>query len=90
MTAAPHHTTRRGFLGAGAAAAAAALGAPEAAFGADRPNVILIVVDTLRADHVYGDRARTPNMDALVRDGHPLHARPPGGDAHGAGAQHAA
>jgi len=31
--------------------------------------VVLIVVDTLRADHVYGDRARTPNMDALARDG---------------------
>ena len=35
----------------------------------DRPNVVLIVVDTLRADHVYGSRARTPNMDALARDG---------------------
>ena len=31
--------------------------------------MIVIVVDTLRADHVYGDRARTPNMDALVREG---------------------
>ena len=69
VTAAPHHTTRRGFIGAGAAAAATALGAPDTAFGADRPNVILIVVDSLRADHVYGDRARTPNMDALVREG---------------------
>ena len=35
----------------------------------DRLNVVVIVVDTLRADHVYGDRARTPNMDALARDG---------------------
>ncbi len=35
----------------------------------DRPNVVVIVVDTLRADHVYGNRARTPNMDALARDG---------------------
>ena len=35
----------------------------------DTPNVVLIVVDTLRADHVYGNRARTPNMDALARDG---------------------
>jgi len=70
MTPAPHHTTRRGFIGASASAAAAAtLGAPDSAFGADRPNVILIVVDSLRADHVYGDRARTPNMDALVREG---------------------
>lgn len=31
--------------------------------------MVLIVVDTLRADHVYGNRARTPNMDALARDG---------------------
>jgi arylsulfatase A-like enzyme len=31
--------------------------------------VVVIVVDTLRADHVYGDRARTPNMDALAREG---------------------
>ncbi|CAN5548745.1 hypothetical protein BH20ACT19_BH20ACT19_12500 [soil metagenome] len=30
---------------------------------------MVIIVDTLRADHVYGDRARTPNMDALARDG---------------------
>ena len=29
----------------------------------------MIVVDTLRADHVYGSRIRTPNMDALVRRG---------------------
>ena len=32
----------------------------------EHPNVLVIVVDTLRADHVYGDRARTPNMDALI------------------------
>jgi arylsulfatase A-like enzyme len=31
--------------------------------------VVLIVVDTLRTDHVYGNRARTPNMDALARRG---------------------
>jgi arylsulfatase A-like enzyme len=35
----------------------------------DRPNVVLIVVDTLRTDHIYGNRARTPNMDALARRG---------------------
>ncbi len=29
----------------------------------------MIIVDTLRADHVYGNGARTPNMDALARDG---------------------
>ncbi len=31
--------------------------------------MVLIIVDTLRADHVYGNRARTPNMDSLARDG---------------------
>ena len=30
---------------------------------------MLVIVDTLRADHVYGDRARTPNIDALAREG---------------------
>ena len=30
---------------------------------------MVIVIDTLRADHVYGNGARTPNMDALARDG---------------------
>jgi len=40
--------------------------------GFDSPNVILITIDTLRADHVgcYGDRsAATPNLDALARAG---------------------
>lgn len=34
-------------------------------------NVIFIVVDTLRADHVscYGDRASTPHMDTLAAQG---------------------
>jgi len=35
-------------------------------------SVLLVTIDTLRADHVgaYGDtRARTPNLDALARDG---------------------
>src|ERR687895_862507 len=63
-------TTRRRFLeAAGASAALAALGPPDLARAADRPNVVLIVVDTLRADHVYGNRARTPNIDALARRG---------------------
>jgi arylsulfatase A-like enzyme len=42
------------------------------AAGAHRPNVLLITIDTLRADHVgcYGSRtARTPAMDALAREG---------------------
>lgn len=39
---------------------------------AARPNVILITIDTLRADHlgVYGDHdAATPTLDALARHG---------------------
>jgi arylsulfatase A-like enzyme len=31
--------------------------------------VLVIIVDSLRADHVYGSRARTPNMDELGRAG---------------------
>lgn len=37
-----------------------------------RPNVFLVTIDTLRADHVgcYGDaQARTPAMDSLAKDG---------------------
>jgi arylsulfatase A-like enzyme len=60
-------TTRREFLHAGASAAA--LGTEAFARGHDGPNIVLLVVDTLRADHVYGDRARTPNIDALARAG---------------------
>lgn len=39
---------------------------------ADRPDMVLVVVDTMRADHVgiYGDpRPDTPAIDALARDG---------------------
>jgi arylsulfatase A-like enzyme len=35
----------------------------------DRPNVVLIVIDTLRADHAFGAGARTPNIDGLAREG---------------------
>ena len=64
--------SRREFLEAGAAAAlAAALPSPALAAAQARPNIVLIVVDTLRADHVsaYGGRARTPNIDALAARG---------------------
>jgi arylsulfatase A-like enzyme len=63
--------TRREILTAGAAAGAA-LAVPLMSGGARaavRPNVLVIIVDTLRADHVFGDRARTPNIDALARAG---------------------
>jgi arylsulfatase A-like enzyme len=62
--------TRREFLAAGAAvgtaayAAACSQGEPR-----ERPNVVLIVLDTLRADHAYGSGARTPAIDELVRRG---------------------
>ncbi len=63
-------TTRRRFLQT-AGTSAAVLSVPGGAVArlGDRPNVVVIVVDTLRADHAYGTRARTPNMDALARDG---------------------
>lgn len=45
---------------------------PEQASLSERPNILLYVVDTLRADHVgtYGyDRGTTPHLDALARRG---------------------
>jgi arylsulfatase A-like enzyme len=37
----------------------------------DRPNIVLVIIDSLRTDHVgaYGGRrARTPNLDAFARE----------------------
>jgi arylsulfatase A-like enzyme len=66
--------TRRAFVGtAGALVGGGALAfeaMPGAAAG-DGRNVVLIVIDSLRADHLgcYGARGmRTPNIDALARD----------------------
>ena len=61
--------SRRRFLQvSGAAAASAALGEAGAfARRPDRPNVLLVIVDSLRADAVYERGVRTPNMDALAR-----------------------
>ena len=64
-------TTRRRFLQA-AGASAAVLAGCEMSPGQsddDQPNVVVIVVDNLRADHVYGDLAKTPTIDALAREG---------------------
>jgi arylsulfatase A-like enzyme len=64
--------TRREFLEAGASAAlAATLSDPGAWAAARRPNFVVVIVDTLRADYVsaYGGRARTPNIDELARRG---------------------
>jgi arylsulfatase A-like enzyme len=62
--------TRRELLEAGAAASAMAA-LPRAAQAPQRPNLVLIVLDTVRADYVgsYGGRARTPNIDSLARRG---------------------
>jgi arylsulfatase len=34
-----------------------------------RPNVLLVTIDSLRADHVYGEAASTPAHDSLAEDG---------------------
>jgi arylsulfatase A-like enzyme len=64
--------TRRQLLEA--AGASVAVGALDASAFAQRPagpNVLLIVIDSLRSDYVgaYGSRVRTPNIDTLARDG---------------------
>jgi arylsulfatase A-like enzyme len=64
--------TRRHFLeAAGAGAAAAAFGPGRFGRRPDGPNVLVLIVDTLRADHVgaYGGRAYTPEIDALAAAG---------------------
>ena len=64
------HLTRRRFLEASAGAAVTAAIEPAAfAKTPDGPNVVLFVVDSLRADAVYDSWVRTPNMDALRRRG---------------------
>ncbi len=77
-------TSRRTFLQAGVGLAGSALlghmGAPAASAGAPaaravaaraRPNVLLLVVDTLRADYLgcHGADVATPNIDQLAREG---------------------
>jgi arylsulfatase A-like enzyme len=67
----PTPRTRRGFLQASAAVAAGAAFGEPGAFAArpDAPNVILVIVDSLRADAVYGRHVHTPTIDALMRQG---------------------
>lgn len=73
-------TSRRELLQAGVGlAGAAVLGqlGPASAAGSSRlaartrPNLLLLVVDTLRADHLgcYGADVSTPNIDRLAREG---------------------
>jgi arylsulfatase A-like enzyme len=64
--------TRRTFLASAAAAALAPyLDGVAAAAGGTRPNIVLVIIDTLRADYVgaYGGRAYTPNIDSLAARG---------------------
>ena len=69
--------TRRQFISSAGAAAAApgvVLSASARRYTSRKkadvhPNIVVIVVDTLRSDHVYGDSAKTPNMDVLLREG---------------------
>jgi arylsulfatase A-like enzyme len=63
--------TRRAFLAATAAAGASIyLGREEVSHAPpDAPNLLLVMIDTLRVDHVYGSAARTPTMDALAAEG---------------------
>lgn len=35
----------------------------------NRPNVLFLAIDSLRADAVFGDRIHTPNMDGFARRG---------------------
>lgn len=54
------------------AAAALALAAPSCSRGGDRPNVLLVTIDTLRADRLgaYGARhVATPALDRLAGEG---------------------
>jgi arylsulfatase A-like enzyme len=66
--------TRRQFVAAGAAAAlggAAVLSrvGSDSAKAVERPNVLVVFIDTLRADHAYGKGANTPNIDLLAAAG---------------------
>ncbi|MGH2762851.1 MAG: sulfatase [Thermoleophilaceae bacterium] len=66
--------TRRGLIRAGGAGAAGltllgATGASRQQAPAGAMNVVVVVMDSLRVDHVYGRRARTPAMDRVAREG---------------------
>lgn len=72
----PSRLTRRGFIAATGAAGAGVLLAPDGRAFVDSmvphpTNVILLIVDTLRPDHVgaYGSSVQTPNLDAIARRG---------------------
>ena len=84
----PGGLTRRRFVQASAGAAVTAALDPAAfARTPDGPNVVLFIVDTLRADAVFDERARTPNMDAPAPPRAQLRERLPRGHADRPGAQ---
>jgi arylsulfatase A-like enzyme len=65
-------STRRELLAAGAAAGAAAYAGVACGGGSaasDGPNVLVIMVDTLRIDHAFGPDAETPYLDELAATG---------------------
>jgi arylsulfatase A-like enzyme len=41
----------------------------EVSHSVERPNVFLLVVDSLRADAVFGDHVATPHMDSIAANG---------------------
>jgi arylsulfatase A-like enzyme len=70
------HLTRRDLIRAGGAGAAGltvlgAAGCDKTARSApkDAMNVVVVVMDSLRADHIYGSRAKTPVWDKLASEG---------------------
>ncbi|MBD0281825.1 MAG: sulfatase [Thermoleophilaceae bacterium] len=79
----PPELTRRELIRAGGAGAAGLTLLGAAACDRDEPsgaaarrrhgpsgamNVVVVVMDSLRADHIYGPRARTETMDAFARE----------------------
>ena len=95
--------TRRDFLKTAGVAGASLLGAAGCAGVADKmprlpeeylpgggvgPNVILVIIDSLRKDHVgaYGnDWIETPALDALAEESRAFHPILPRGHAHNTG-----
>jgi len=77
MSTSPHNVSTRALHGAGVRAALACVLGVLAVVGCEpgsvpKPNVVLIVIDTLRADHLgaYGyDKPTSPNIDAIARQG---------------------
>jgi arylsulfatase A-like enzyme len=68
-----HELTRRDLLRAGGAGAAGfvLLGGADAALARDRPNIVLVIIDSVRTDHVGaygGTHSHTPNLNAFARE----------------------